>query len=950
MKRKVANYPEFLEAVHSLFTETSIYDIKTYETEMAASKARRKQKIARISAEINRLKEEIAKYKEKIRKAIAEDNKKETGIRLNRLITAKTALLRSYKEEKNLTPFTELSHEAKVYTCTESLLKKYLFAAFVQTVPNAYHINEDQSVTVNVEQFRNSALYQQAQHLKDYVSSYIEHYPARVRGSRYFVGLHKDAADMEDLIVIADDYFDMINKKNTQDAENLIKSRQGIEVVEIYPEHNVQAVRLLTKEALEYEGKKMNHCVSTYAGRVEKGETEIYSIRDYGDENTEYEPHATIEMKNGKIKQIKGYKDSLVDIDYIEETRLLLMRLMHTNDFADIINSKDIMVSEKYNIGLMANTNGSFLDMLHILPTLEDMKINKIIVKSIRLKNLPLSRMSLQTMEVHGPLSAKILKQLATTQYIKKLVLNAVYEARVLDLSNIQCEKIILSFKNETDIQKIILPANIKNFTFTGNFVALTEITGGENLEQLEGYGLYEKLQSIPQNVKELKLKGDGGKAKRGYQIQFEDYCQLKKISISGDFPQLRSIPNAPQLEKFELTDGTFENLERLNFSAYPNIKDIGLARSIFPNLREIIVSSAARDFGGAHCVYPALERIDISNITFESFGVLESKEDHNITLTEDNGTTHSFTFPQLYGCLMGFSTMPQIKEIKLNEHINRINLNGIHFGAVNPFDFSRYKDLESIDISYSHFSEGAEIDLSPCQKLKKISLDVKHLQQVILPPSVEQMSIRKDKKDRIVDADLSGIKNVKTLFADFCIAREQMPPSLENLSLNLFDEGQSNIEKLDFSTLKSLDIKTSAHHLDLPNLKYVALPEKFNDIILFKVCPNLQELDFTGTKQSVALKEIDFADEIMSTEGTIHLKPEQFRLLKKIKLGKDAYIEFPLNMTQFSFTLELAYDMPKEKEQMLRKEYPNLPITRQPVPMHCNKTIILPKKIITRG
>ncbi|MCM1324575.1 MAG: hypothetical protein NC218_10665, partial [Acetobacter sp.] len=65
MKRNVANYPKFLDAVNSLFSQTSIHDVITYDAEMTASKARRKQKISHISTEINHLKAEITKYKAK---------------------------------------------------------------------------------------------------------------------------------------------------------------------------------------------------------------------------------------------------------------------------------------------------------------------------------------------------------------------------------------------------------------------------------------------------------------------------------------------------------------------------------------------------------------------------------------------------------------------------------------------------------------------------------------------------------------------------------------------------------------------------------------------------------------------------------------------------------------------------------------------------------------------
>jgi len=65
----------------------------------------------------------------------------------------------------------------------------------------------------------------------------------------------------------------------------------------------LKAYRLRTPGALDYESDHMGHCVGRggYDEGVENGTIEIYSIRD-----EKGEPHATFEVKDGKIIQCKG--------------------------------------------------------------------------------------------------------------------------------------------------------------------------------------------------------------------------------------------------------------------------------------------------------------------------------------------------------------------------------------------------------------------------------------------------------------------------------------------------------------------------------------------------------------------------------------------------------------------------------------------------------------------
>jgi len=63
----------------------------------------------------------------------------------------------------------------------------------------------------------------------------------------------------------------------------------------------------LTKEdELDREGERMQHCVGSYYAEVSHGGTDIFSLRDANGN-----PHVTYEVKNNRIKQIKGKQNAV---------------------------------------------------------------------------------------------------------------------------------------------------------------------------------------------------------------------------------------------------------------------------------------------------------------------------------------------------------------------------------------------------------------------------------------------------------------------------------------------------------------------------------------------------------------------------------------------------------------------------------------------------------------
>ncbi len=64
---------------------------------------------------------------------------------------------------------------------------------------------------------------------------------------------------------------------------------------------------LLLPEELREEGKKMHHCVGSYAEKVAKGECLIFSVRKVDNENRSL---ATIEIQEKKVKQVRAAHNS----------------------------------------------------------------------------------------------------------------------------------------------------------------------------------------------------------------------------------------------------------------------------------------------------------------------------------------------------------------------------------------------------------------------------------------------------------------------------------------------------------------------------------------------------------------------------------------------------------------------------------------------------------------
>ncbi len=72
-------------------------------------------------------------------------------------------------------------------------------------------------------------------------------------------------------------------------------------------EKNYQLKQIKKMDELQEEGKKMSHCVGSYGSRCAKGSCAIWSLREQTPEGIQR--LLTIEMREGKLVQIRGYRN-----------------------------------------------------------------------------------------------------------------------------------------------------------------------------------------------------------------------------------------------------------------------------------------------------------------------------------------------------------------------------------------------------------------------------------------------------------------------------------------------------------------------------------------------------------------------------------------------------------------------------------------------------------------
>lgn len=89
--------------------------------------------------------------------------------------------------------------------------------------------------------------------------------------------------------------------------EEMIKESKFVEIYTNYPDEQIKGVVIEAPHSIKdlfNESEHLKHCVKTYTDRIVKGESLILFVRKQPGE-----PFITAEIRNGKIEQIRGFKN-----------------------------------------------------------------------------------------------------------------------------------------------------------------------------------------------------------------------------------------------------------------------------------------------------------------------------------------------------------------------------------------------------------------------------------------------------------------------------------------------------------------------------------------------------------------------------------------------------------------------------------------------------------------
>lgn len=358
LKMKIANFRDYVKVLREVYSRENMDELGNYYRALMASGSALKKQKALLQKEVYHLNAAIKRQAEKIRQA---EDKKAAGLAMAELRRQKQEQVKCLKELQNSDHFNVLSEEAKVCVCSGFLLQKYMARELLENNPLHFPTDAKGNLVVNTDELRRSDILQEAGHIRDFVAAYLVHYPEKVKTPGHFKTMLNGVRDWRGLLEYANDFFEKLNDNDFLEEGPVKASRQGTEVIQTWPDRKLQLVRLHTQKALDYESDKMNHCVGKggYDKDVLSGKTFIYSLRDNCADG-EWLPHATIEYRDGKIKQIKGYKDKEIDAAYRETAREAVMFILG-NDMAGLVMSDKL--ADARNLGYIADVSGKLYDV-----------------------------------------------------------------------------------------------------------------------------------------------------------------------------------------------------------------------------------------------------------------------------------------------------------------------------------------------------------------------------------------------------------------------------------------------------------------------------------------------------------------------------------------------------------------------------------------------------------
>ncbi len=728
--------------------------------------------------------------------------------------------------------FSDLDYNVRCYLCMVALVNKYLLEE-----AKIHGIKSNMSFAT--QEFQNSQAYQELVHIRDYVNDYIARNSKKVINHRYFVKLHKDCKDFGELRKVADAYFEELNSSERKKGDKIQNSHSG-KVVATFPELGLQVVQLFEKRALNYEGAAMHHCVGSYADKVAKNKTAIFSLRDIASPDQECLPHATMEFSDGKIKQIKGPYDGIIEPRYMLAARRMACVLLN----ADSLSDAQIAESEKNNLGFILDEGENECDLLGI----ERTNIKSLALRAEYCEQINFDNINVDELRLNSEISENALRALSKIKNIREVYFEIGENSKTnkIDFSNVPLNKIFMSGKSVT-MQEFVLPEKLEALKIQGDFPSLSEI-------------------KLPDGLKKLKIKGS-------FPLQVLDLPEgLDTLEIQGDFPSLAEVKLPVGLKKLKI-DGSFP----LQVLDLPDGLDTLEIRGDFPSLSKLVLPKGIRTLELSKN-FPALSELQLSE-NLETLHIEGNFSLNELYLPDglkafevcgDFPYLRQLVLPDKLEKLKMDGKFPLLQGVELPKSIERVKTSFVFSGR-----FPHLRELECGGLSEGFDFENIEkiglsgkvktprvLDLSDCKKLFALefggsaTLDT---EKIILPSSLQVMIGDTCSFYKLKEVDLRAVDC--TCFGKI----------IGNKLSLVFGNSDDFMTKVANPTVASgypfLGISLG-QVANAPNLKRILFPQKIEEIYLRYMNVNGFDVDFA---QYPNLRVLEIDEKCKCTKACIN-------------------------------------------------------------------------------
>ena len=532
----------------------------------------------------------------------------------NKIIKARTNAI------NKLYSFERAPKEDKKYVCIYYAFKKLITAKICEE-GNPCGLDKDAKgdVIFDVEKFEQSYLGEVMRGLRDYISAYVDNYGHEIPGRSYFADLFQDVK-IEDILPMLDDFM----KSHQYNEAEIARSKIGTQVLRNFPQKKLQIVRLLTADAIKYEGSAMHHCLGDenqpYLQKNESGELQFFSLRKV-QRNLPSVPHATIiyNPETDEVEQIRGRGDQNLSLRYAKKVREFLRGFLDEDDLA---NTFKIRENQKICLGYVRDADGDMVDLFGDLRevTLPDLEIKGFDIPYIH------EIKAINTFDVLRSLTTRDIEQ------AQKI------DIQVLNLHNINDMPEVADFSGYDTVKELGLYGVMAFDT--------KQIKIPKNLEKLVIYSFVEN-----RNVSCATKKF----AHHCWNVDLQRHKKLKSVALDISEP----IKLPATLEEIDDVGFNFS----VDFSRYKNLKKVSAHEIDFDKLPEKIQSVKTQRWKGGDADFTRFTELEILKLGQNAEGITSLKLPIHIKTLELKGSS----FDSSFGEVLDLSGLSELEEIKFN-------------------------------------------------------------------------------------------------------------------------------------------------------------------------------------------------------------------------------------------------------------------------------------------